>query len=197
MTATDTNVSGRVPPRTGAWSDLLLRSAGRSADDSDMSIDAVPGSRVLRSGRAADLRARRDAGVTFIEIVLAIALMGIIVVPILIATTTAIKTSSVTEEAAQVETLLVNAVDRVNRTQSGDCTYTSQVRAAVETVGWPPTSAVVGHEYLENGAWVTDPGGTACPGGLYRTNLVQRITVTITSPSKEISRTLEVVKGDV
>ena len=125
--------------------------------------------------------------------------MGVVVVPILVAVTAGVRASSLSLTAAEVETVLVNAVDRVNRSTSArfPCDLTSPVVAAVETHGWPPSSATVGHEYLDDstGVWKTDAGGTACPGGIPQNRLVQRITVTITSPEDDVSRSLQVVRG--
>lgn len=130
-----------------------------------------------------------------------ITLLGVVVVPILAAVATSIRSSRVSEDAAQVETLLVNAVDRVNRATRGDfpCDLTSPVAAAVETVGWPATSVRVDHAYLDvNENWVTDdPSGTACPGGSFQNGIVQRITITITSPDEGLTRSLEVIRGDI
>jgi type II secretory pathway pseudopilin PulG len=138
--------------------------------------------------------------VTLVEIVIAIAMIGVIVVPILTTVATSMRTSRVSDDAAQVETLLVNSIDRINRAGRGDfpCDLTSPVVAAVETVGWPVANVTVGHEYLDPaGQWQTDPSGTACPGGSFQNGIVQRITVTITSPAEEITRSLQVIRGDV
>ena len=145
-------------------------------------------------------RPEGDRGITLIEIVITISLLGVVVVPILAAVTTSIRSSRVSEDAAQVETLLVNAVDRVNRATRGDfpCDLTSPVAAAVETVGWPATSVRVDHEYLDvNENWVTDASGTACPGGSFQNGIVQRITITITSPDEGLTRSLQVIRGDI
>lgn len=153
-----------------------------------------------RRRRSGDGRPGRDRGITLIEIVITITLLGVVVVPILVAVATTIRSSRVSEDAAQVETLLVNAVDRVNRATRGDfpCDLTSPVVAAVETVGWPATSVQVGHEYLDvNENWVTDTSGTACPGGSFQNGIVQRITITITSPDEGLTRSLQVIRGDI
>lgn len=144
------------------------------------------------------LRRRRDGGFSFVEIVITITLMGVVVAPILVAVAASIRASTVSLAAAEVETVLVNAVDRVNRSPILDfkCDLTAPVVAAVETHRWPPTSATVGHEYLDSsGAWQSDASGTACPAGVHHNGLVQRITVTITSPEDEVSRSLQVVRG--
>ena len=142
---------------------------------------------------------RRDGGFSIVEIVITITLMGVVVAPILTAVAVSIRASTVSVNAAEVETVLVNAVDRVNRApRTGDtkCDLTVLVRNAMVTHGWPPSSATVGHEYLDlNGVWRSDASGTACPGGLLRPGLVQRITVKVTSPEHNVSRTLQVVRG--
>jgi prepilin-type N-terminal cleavage/methylation domain-containing protein len=156
--------------------------------------------RQRRSPRARRRRTGRDRGVTLVEIVITITLIGVVLVPILTAVATSIRSSRVSEEAAQVETLLVNSIDRVNRAGRGDfpCDLTSPVVAAVETVGWPPSSATIVHEYMDPaGNWQTDPSGTACPGGSFQNGIVQRITVTITGPSEGLTRSLQVVRGDI
>ena len=147
-------------------------------------------------------RGARDRGVTLIEIVITITLMGVIVVPILVAVATSVRSSRVSQDSAQVETLLVNAIDRVNRATRADfpCDLTSPVVAAVETVGWPPSSVQVGHEYLDvNEQWQTDPfgSGTACPNEAPFAGIVQRITITITSPDEGLTRSLQVIRGDI
>jgi Tfp pilus assembly protein PilV len=151
-----------------------------------------------RRSRGAPDRGARDRGVTLIEIVITITLMGVVVVPILVAVTTSVRSSRVSEDSAQVETLLVNAIDRVNRAPRPDCDLTSEVRAAVETAGWPASAVTVGHEYLDvNEQWQVGPtGNAACPGGSYQNGIVQRITITITSPDEGLTRSLQVIRGD-
>lgn len=138
----------------------------------------------------------RDRGFSFVEVVVTIVLMGLVVLPILAAVRGSIRASTVSRDAAEVETVLVNAVDRVNRAPR-ECDLTAYVEAAVESHGWEASAADVEHRYLNSsGAWQTDPSGTACPGGAFQNGIVQRIDITITSPENEISRTLEVVKSD-
>lgn len=184
----------------GGWFDVTTpRTAVRSAGIGGSSC------RARRSGRNRTDRDRPgqhgDDGITLIEIVITITLLALVVVPILVAVTVSIKSSRISESAAQVETMLVNAVDRVNRAPRANpykCDLTGAVQAAVETVGWPATSANVGHEYLDaSGVWQTDPGGTACPAGVFQNGIVQRITITITSPEDGVSRSLQVVRGDI
>lgn len=156
-----------------------------------------------RHARAARRQADRDAGVSLVEVAISIGLMGIIVVPILLAVSSSIRSSNVSESAAQVETLLVNAVDRVNRAPRGDfqCDVSGPILAAVETVGWPTSTTQIDQEYLDEltGLWTAGPAVTpACPAstGFYQ-EIVQRITITITSPDERVTRSLQVVRGDI
>ena len=141
----------------------------------------------------------RDRGYTFIEVIVGIVLLGVVVVPILSATQAAIGASSVSETAAEVETLLVNAVDRVSRAPSPGCDFSSYARAAVETHGWSAGAAAVEQFYRDHaGAWIAGAAGSpACPSGGYQNGMVQMVRISITSPNGDITRTLEVVKGDI
>jgi type II secretory pathway pseudopilin PulG len=165
----------------------------------DRGFNAVERTGRPRGSDARRFRRKRDGGFSFVEIVITITLMGVVVVPILAAVTASIRASTVSLTAAEVETVLVNAVDRVNRSTKlrFPCDLTSPVVASVETHGWSPSTATVRHEYLDkaSGVWQTDAGGTACPGGIPQNKLVQRVTVTITSPEDDVSRSLQVVRG--
>jgi prepilin-type N-terminal cleavage/methylation domain-containing protein len=147
-------------------------------------------------------RPGRDGGFSFIEVVVTIVLLGVVVTAILTAVRASIQASSVSRTAAQVESVLLNAVDRVNRAPRADVTFqcdlTAPVVAAVETQGWPVANASVSQEFLDAGSWQTGlPGAEACPPGGFRQGLVQRISITITSPDGELSRSIQVVKSDV
>jgi hypothetical protein len=155
--------------------------------------------------------ARADRGISLVEIVTAIALMGTLVVAILNAVTTSIKASSVSRDAAQVETVVVNAADRINRAPMR-CDikgYTEYAVAAVRSQGWwtgegdeeYARAAKIVHEF-----YTTPPGDPdappawqegVCPADDLGKRVVQRVTVTITSPTNSVSRTIQVVKSDV
>jgi type II secretory pathway pseudopilin PulG len=154
---------------------------------------------IARNGRSDP-----DAGFSIVEIVIAIVLMGTVVVAILNAVSTSINASSVSRSAAQVETAVVNAADRVNRAPKR-CDYTIYAQAAVQTEGWDPDRAVVTHEYYVpgsdatvQGTWETGAAGSpGCPGPAPTDLLVQRVTISITSPDGKVRRNIEVVKSDV
>lgn len=145
-----------------------------------------------------------DAGFTLTEIIITIVLLSIVTLAILQAVTTSIKSSSVSRAAAQVETTVVNAADRVNRAPK-DCNYLRFAQAAVLTQGWPASTVSVAHEYYVPGAnaatagsWTTGTGNSpGCPGATPDDLLVQRVSITITSPDGRVHRTIQVVKSDV
>ncbi len=140
-----------------------------------------------------------DRGFTTVEILFCIALMGIVMAPIMNAVISTVRTSSSTLALAQVETVLQNAADRVNRA-STTCDYTVFAQAAAQTHGWAASQAVaVGERYVpgatptDQGSWVAGLCEADTPADL----VVQLITITVTSPDGNVRRTIEVVKSDV
>lgn len=144
-----------------------------------------------------------DRGFSVTEMVIAIVLMGTVMAALMTAVFTGIRASSTSRNAARVETAIVNAADRVNRAPK-KCDYTIYAQAAVQTEGWPAENAQVTHEYYipgvdssASGSWT--PGPTSTPGcpAVATDLLVQRVTITISSPERDVSRTIQVVKSDV
>ena len=129
-------------------------------------------------------------------------LLGIVVVPVLAAVRGAIRVSSVSEAAAQVETVLVNAADRVQRAPAG-CDYTVSAQGAAAAMQWDPAQIAVEQEYLDPNRGL-DPGpdaplgyGPACPETGNQHGLAKRITITVASPDGLVRRHMQVVKSDV
>ena len=113
----------------------------RGADGSvggDAQLDGTDSS----PGDDASTRNDRDRGFSLVEVVVTLALAAMLVIPLTSAVFTATSVSSVARSAAQVETALVNAADRVNRAPSR-CDYTIYAQAAVQTQGWQPDRASV------------------------------------------------------
>ena len=144
----------------------------------------------------------RDRGVTFVEILITIVLMGVVVTGVLALTRTSIIASKTSEEAARVEAALLAAAERVERASRDDGYTCEQLRGPVEAAAQlqlevsdaeAPSYALVSFEHLTSTGWVSG----ACPAGGYQANLVQRITITMISPDNGLQRTLEVIKGDV
>ncbi|MEP1124148.1 MAG: hypothetical protein ABJH68_09700 [Ilumatobacter sp.] len=144
-------------------------------------------------------RRRRDIGSTFVEIVVTITLLGIVVVPVMRSVILSITASSVAKQASEVETALLNAVDRVNRAPFTRCDYTEFARAAVLTQGWSADEVSVEQSYLDVGTDLFVPGtaGPACPNGGHRRDLIQQVAITVTSPNGDVTRTIEVVKSEI
>ena len=65
-----------------------------------------------------------------IDIVCSISLIGIVIVPMINSTFTAIAASSTARQVAEIETVLQNAADCVNRAPT-DCDYAIYIEAAV------------------------------------------------------------------
>jgi prepilin-type N-terminal cleavage/methylation domain-containing protein len=153
-------------------------------------------------------RRRRDAGFSFVEVLVTIVLMGVIIVPILAAVRASIRGASVSRAAAEVETVLVNAADEVDRRDlvAVGCDLTGAARDAGLTQGWGEASdtlITVDHEFhhpsvdeWDRWADYVPPG---CPAEAFDAHLggpVVRVTITVTDPQRRVTRTLEVVKGD-
>jgi prepilin-type N-terminal cleavage/methylation domain-containing protein len=157
------------------------------------------------TGRAAEPDdAAHDRGFSLVEMVIAISLIGMMIVPILQAVATSIVASATSRSAAQVETALVNAADRVNRAPL-HCDYSIYAQAAVQTQGWDADRVSLTQYYYVPGAnataagtWVEGPALTpACERGTPTDGIVQKVRMSITSPDNKVTRTIEVVKSDV
>ncbi len=140
-----------------------------------------------------------DDGFSIVEVIMTIVLMGIVLLPLMNAAITAVKSSSSSRRVAELQTVLLNAADRVNRAPV-KCDYLVYVEAAAQTKGWAPEQATATYEWYQPGATAAvagtwQPG--ACNGPTPTLNLVQRVTITMTSPEANVSRTIQVVKSDV
>lgn len=149
-------------------------------------------------------RPRRDSGSTFVEVVVAVALMTLVIIPIMGAVQSAVRSSSVSREAAEMETLIVNVADRINRApvicDSLD-PYRQYAAAAIRTNGWDPDASgllgVPNYWHYDPGAGDWRPGATFADGEGVGVRCVQKVQITIRSPKHGIRRTVEVVKSDV
>jgi len=146
----------------------------------------------------------RDAGFSFVEITMTIVLMGLVLVPLMNASIMAVKASSSSRRIAELQTVLLNAADRVNRANV-KCDYLVYIQAAAQTKGWDPAQASATYEWYQPGSsatvpgtWQTGPAATpGCNGSAPTQNLVQRVTIKMTSPEDSVSRTIVMVKSNV
>lgn len=157
----------------------------RRVDQVDETADAIP--------------ARRDGGFSLVEMVVTVTLMGLAMIPLMVAALSLVKNSSFNRNATRVETVLSNAADRVNRATES-CDYTIYYEAAVQAEGWSESQVSVNYAWYTPGATATTAGtwqAGACPAGGYSDGLVQRVNITVTSPDGRISRSVQVVKSNI
>lgn len=139
---------------------------------------------------------RRDHGATLTEIMVSIALIGVLVAALLGAVQASIRSSSVAFAGAEVETVLLNASDRISRAPQL-CDYEAYVDAAALAEGWDISTTSVTVELLvANTGSPSDWQPQACPADVSPFD-VQRLTITATNPGGGTTRTLTVVKSDV
>src|SRR3954453_12769153 len=123
--------------------------------------------------------AARHEGFSLVEVVITIVLIGVVVIPLLVASATSITASSRTREAAETETVLQNAADRLNRAPV-QCNYDAYVQAALKAKGWDPSHVTASCEHYDPGSSVlaSTPGSWAaggCRGGHRDAMLIQRV----------------------
>lgn len=142
-------------------------------------------------------RRGRDEGFSFVEVVITVVLVGVVVLPILSAVRASVQAASVSRTAAEVETVLINAADRVNRADRTkfkcDLSSPAQQAAIVQGGDWSASNISLAYQHWDGTQFVVG----ACPTDGYRNGLVQLIDITVTDPDGYISRTLEVVKSDI
>lgn len=142
---------------------------------------------------------RPDRGDTFVEILTAVVLLGIVIIPVFNAVISVVTSSTANRSTARAESALQDASDRINRSPLA-CDYSALAAVAAQAQGWSPSAATVVHQ-----RYVPDPdpsvGGTwvsgACVDGVITPNMVQSITITITAPGSRAARSMQVVKSDV
>jgi type II secretory pathway pseudopilin PulG len=139
---------------------------------------------------------RRDFGSTLVEIMISITLMGVVVAAILAAVQVSIRSSSIAFTGAEIETVLLNAADRISRAPQR-CEYEQYVDAAAAAQEWGPETTTVTVEILiANTGAASDWQPQACSTSVGPFD-VQRLTISATDPGGRITRTHTVVKSDV
>jgi prepilin-type N-terminal cleavage/methylation domain-containing protein len=156
-----------------------------------------------RDGENEPLDPARDGGFSLVEVVITIVLMGTVLLAIMNASITGITASSAATNVAQIETVLQNAADRVNRAPQ-KCDYTVFIQAAAQAAHWSPTQASATYRWYEPGAdatvsgsWKTASDGLGCSTPGVPGKDVQLVTITIVSPNGKVTRSMQVVKSNV
>ncbi len=149
---------------------------------------------------------RRDTGFGLVEVLVAIVLISMAVVPLMIAGIVSIKVSGRTSTVSKTETVLANAADRVNRAGEG-CDYDVYAEAAALAQGWTADRVAVEYEYFVPDEPAANASGSpvtaghwevgACPGTQRPEGLVQKVTLSVKSPDDKVTRSIVVVKSDV
>ena len=141
----------------------------------------------------------RDKGSTLVEILVAIVLTSVAVIPLMAASWVLVRNTALNRSNSKVETVLNNAADRVNRAP-GSCDYTIYYEAAAQAQGWDHTLASATYQYYTPGATAAQAGTWTdgpCPNGTYTTGLVQLVNISVSSPDGQVHRSIQVVKSNV
>jgi Tfp pilus assembly protein PilV len=128
-----------------------------------------------------------------------VVLMGTALLAVMDAAIAGITASNSTRNVAQVETVLQNAADRVNRAPQSCSSYKTFVEAATSPVHWNRSQAVATYQWYEANADAKLPGvwhPGACQGTVVGLD-VQLVTITVTSPDGKATRSMQVVKSNV
>ena len=154
----------------------------------------------------------RDRGFTLSEVIVAIALTGVLVLTIIAAGWTLIRVSRVSDEQAAVEAVLGAAADELTQFGWRSCPeetldYNVRVGEAATRIDWPTSAVTVaGIQYwdITTRTWSsTNPfvdTGTGTCGPVPTTaaaSRMQRVTVSATAPGGTQSRELEVVVAEI
>ena len=151
-----------------------------------------------------------DRGTSVVEIMVAILLMGIVVSATLPALWVSVRASETSDETSEVLSALNDAANRVSRSGWTACPdtaaigYESLVDAAGSVRSWPASALSVDTiEYwdADTATWTaTNPftaGGCTVDDTVLASQTLQRVTITATSPTREITRSIQVIVGDM
>lgn len=164
-----------------------------------------------RASDGSDLCKLRDSGSSFIELLVAIVLLGTVVVAVLAAVRVTVIASATERDHSRAGQWLESAAKEVEDAPFGNCTvvegvqrsafnaqqvYQDAVEAAPIPNGWSAGQITIGPateiDVWTGSSWLPYTSTTACyDDGALR---LQRIRITVTSPSDDVIEQLEVVK---
>lgn len=142
-----------------------------------------------------------DRGVSLVEVIVSIALTGGVVVAIMGALFTVVRSASQNDDAVKLQAVIGGAADQLVAVEWRDCAdgsagYLGAAQLAANRVGWPDTTVdVVEVDFWSAAAdgWVDNCSGAATPGSV---DALQRITIEVRSPDLGVSKSFDVVKSD-
>lgn len=151
--------------------------------------------------RSADGRTSVDRGVTLIEVVISIALTGGVVIAILGAVFTVVRSTNQNAQATRIQAVVGAAGDQLNSVEWEPCPddsdrYDNAVAAAADRVGWSPSSVTIesiDHWNPGSGSWSSDCSGAASLG---TSETLQRVTIRVTAPDGSQDKTFDIVKSN-
>lgn len=168
--------------------------------------------RGLRRRRPGDTIAETDDGYTLVEVLVSLALMGLVISSILPAMWSAIRVSRFSDTQAKVEAVLGSAVDRVSNYGWHPCPetdslggYAAKAKNAAAIFEWPSSTVeVLDVQYWDTSSktWsTTDPVSAADCGrtviSITKERTLQKVTIRVTSPDGEQTNELDLVMGDI
>jgi prepilin-type N-terminal cleavage/methylation domain-containing protein len=155
---------------------------------------------------------RHDRGFSLTEVVIAIALTGILVLTVIAAGWTLIRVSKVSEDQAALEAVLGAAADELSQFGWQSCpvetgSYLAEVQKAASRVEWDPSSVSISRiEYWDIGSeqWINDnpfvdsaTGDCTAIPTTAAASRMQRVTISGTSPGGTQTRRLQVVVAEI
>jgi len=153
------------------------------------------------SDRRATRRRISDRGVSLVEVIVSIALTGGVVIAIMGALFTVVRSASQNDDAAKLQAVVGSAADQLLAVEwencpDGSAAYLTAAQSAAHRVGWKDeTVDIVDVRYWSAVAdgWVDNGSCAAAPGSV---DALQRITISVESPETAASKTFDVVKSD-
>jgi len=158
-------------------------------------------------------RVETDEGYTLIEMLIAIILMGTVVLSIMGGMWAVVRASAQSDERAKVQAILGSAGDALTNYGHINCpepdddqlnTYLGLVQKGATTVGWSLGVVQITDYQFYNpatGTWDQNNSvqGTQCdPGaGLTPEKTMQKMTITVTSPTGQYVQSVDIVKVDI
>lgn len=151
-------------------------------------------------GRGVSTRRRDQSGMTLVEVLISVVILGGAIQIILGGLWVSIRASRQAERHAKTETLITVIDDEIYRAPVVRCdgtsidpaSYLAAAQSAVASVGWPTSSVTIVDVTFWDGNQFVDECNPAST-----LNLGQRITIGLTPPGNEPAREFEVVKSDI